>query len=62
VADAASALLSRGRMRRAADGAPVVRQAADAWVNGESIQWDAVDALGRTDRERLLTRELRTLA
>ncbi len=39
-----------------------IRTIADALVHDEPIHWDGADALGSTPHERLLTRELRSLA
>ena len=55
-------VLPRPRPRRAFHPSPAVRRVADALVAGDAIQWDAAELLARTNRERAITRELRSVA
>ncbi len=51
-----------GRQRRAGDGAPALRVAVDALIDGHPFPWDLADACGRPPFEQEMTRQVRALA
>ena len=51
-----------GRLRRAGDGAPALRGAVEALIDGHPIAWDLAGACGRTPVEQEMTRQIRALA
>ena len=51
-----------GRQRRAGDGAPALRGAVDALIDGRPVSWDLAEARGRTPFEQEMTHQVRALA
>jgi hypothetical protein len=51
-----------GRQRRAGDGAPALRWAVEALIDGRPVPWGLAEANGRTPFEREMTRQVRALA
>jgi hypothetical protein len=55
-------LAAEGRQRRAGDGAPALRTAVDALIDGHPLRCDDLDGRDRAPLERQMTRQVRELA
>jgi hypothetical protein len=53
---------AEARQRRAGDGAPALRGAVEALIDGQPVSWDLAEAHSRTPLEQQMTRQVRALA
>lgn len=60
--DPARARSAEVQQRRAGDGAPALRCAVDALIDGQPVRWDRAEAHSRTPLEQRMTRQMRALA
>lgn len=60
--DPDGAQVQAGWQRRAADGAPVVRDVVEALIDGQPVAWDLAEQRGRTPLEQCMTRQVRAVA